>query len=74
MKLTKNFVSAQLQQHYAGGLVSAGVIIKITLAVILQPILTYLTGIDYRQVMQVPTFVVLFPLPGLIIMGHCTTS
>ncbi len=49
--------------------VSISVIIKITLDVILQPVLTYLTGIDYRQVMQVPSFVVLFPLPGLIIMG-----
>jgi len=49
--------------------VSTGVIIKITLEVILQPILTYVTGIDYRQVMQVPTHVVLFPLPGLMIMG-----
>lgn len=49
--------------------VSAGVIIKITLEVILQPVLTYVTGIDYRQIIQVPVYMVLFPLPGLMVMG-----
>ena len=48
--------------------VSIGVIIKISLEVILQPALTFLTGIDYRQVIQVPAYMVLFPLPGLMFM------
>lgn|GEM_PF-6163078 len=49
--------------------ISTSVIIKISLEVILQPILTSLTGIDYRQVIQVPAYTVAFPLPGLIIMA-----
>jgi len=49
--------------------VSAGVIIKISLEVILQPVFTYLTGIDYSKVIQVPAYMVLFPLPGLMIMA-----